>query len=296
VTWDTTALTDGGSYDLRVITNDNASNTFTSTTVTVTVDRTAPSAPSTPVLSPASDSGVAGDNITNVTTPTFTGTAEAGSTVKIFDGVTQVGSGTATGGNYSIASSALSQGAHTITATATDGAGNVSPSSAGLTVTIDTTVPAPTSAKLANGGAGPAGTANAGDTATFIYSEQLNALSLCSGWTNSGTQTLSNATVTLTNSGANDTLGLTTASCTFNFGSDIVGNYVSATATFTNSTVTWDPAAKTLTITLGTFGTGTLNAGVATGTQKYTPVIAITDLAGNAMAAALFTDATPTRF
>src|SRR5439155_20867788 len=166
VMWDTTSLTDGGSYDLRVITIDNASNTFTSATVTVTVDRTAPAAPSTPVLSPASDSGVAGDNITNVTTPTFTGTAEAGSTVKIFDGVTQVGSGTATGGSYSIAVSALSQGAHTITATATDAAGNVSPSSGSLTVTIDTAVPTVTAAKLANG-TGTAGTADTGDTATF---------------------------------------------------------------------------------------------------------------------------------
>ena len=34
VTWDTTGLTNGGSYDLRVITTDNASNVFTSATVT----------------------------------------------------------------------------------------------------------------------------------------------------------------------------------------------------------------------------------------------------------------------
>src|SRR5207253_2472811 len=102
-----------------VVTTDNASNTFTSATVTVTVDRVAPNAPSTPVLAGASDSGALGDNVTNATTPTFTGTAEAGSTVKIYDGVTQVGSGTATGGNYSIAVSALSEATHNITATAT---------------------------------------------------------------------------------------------------------------------------------------------------------------------------------
>ena len=42
VTWDTTAVTDG-LYDLRVITTDNAGNTFTSTTVTnVRVDNTNP--------------------------------------------------------------------------------------------------------------------------------------------------------------------------------------------------------------------------------------------------------------
>jgi hypothetical protein len=162
-------------------------------------------------------------------------------------------------------------------------------------VTVDRTAPAPTSAKLANGGANP-GKAETGDTATFTYSEQLNATSLCSVWTNAGNQTLNNATVTLTNNGATDALSVTTASCTFNFGSDVVGDYVSATATFTNSTVTWNPAAKTLTITLGTFASGTLKTGVATVAQKYTPVAAITDLAGNAMSATLFTDGAATGF
>ena len=42
--WDTTPLTDGD-YDLRVITTDQAGNTFTSATRTVTVDNSAPSAP-----------------------------------------------------------------------------------------------------------------------------------------------------------------------------------------------------------------------------------------------------------
>src|SRR5205807_1683114 len=163
--------------------------TFTSAIVQVTVDRTAPAAPSTPVLAAGSDSGVSGDDITNVTTPTFTGTAEAASTVKIYDGATQVGSGTAAGGSYSIATSALSSGAHTITATATDAAGNVSASSGSVTVTIDTTVPTVTAAKLANGGP-LSGKADSGDTATFTFSEQLNATTLCSTWTNSGTQTL----------------------------------------------------------------------------------------------------------
>ncbi|HWB57305.1 MAG TPA: Ig-like domain-containing protein [Gaiellaceae bacterium] len=44
VSWDTTALADGD-YDLRVVTSDQAGNTSTSSTRTVTVDNTAPSAP-----------------------------------------------------------------------------------------------------------------------------------------------------------------------------------------------------------------------------------------------------------
>ena len=292
--WDTTGLTDGGSYDLRVVTTDNASNTFTSPTVTVTVDRTVPAAPSTPVLAPASDSGVQGDNLTNDTTPTFTGTAEAGATVSLYNGPTFVASGVATGGTWSITTPAGTDGSYVITATATDPAGNVSTSSGSVTITIDATVPAVTAARLANG-TGTAGTADAGDTATFTFSEQLNAASICSAWNNTGPQTLTNATVTLTQAGTTDTLGVTTSSCTFNFGSDIVGNYVTATATFTNSTVAWDPTARTLTVTLGTFSSGTLTTGAAA-KQKYTPVAAITDLAGNAVSATLFTDGTATGF
>ncbi|MEY2477919.1 MAG: hypothetical protein QOG87_3234 [Actinomycetota bacterium] len=297
VTWDTTALTDGGSYDLRAISTDNASNTFTSPTVTVTVDKTAPTAPSTPVLASASDSGVIGDNLTNDTTPTFTGTAEAGATVRIFDGATQVGSGTATGGNWSITTSVLSAGAHTITATATDPAGNASAASAGLTITIDTTAALPVDVTLANGGLATR-KADTGDTATVTYSEQLRASTFCSAWTSNSTiQSVSNATVTVTNSAGNDTLGITTASCTFNFGSIVVGDYVSANVTFTSSTVTWDPTAKTLRITLGTTtATTTIRTNVTPAAPRYTPVTGLTDLAGNAMAATQFTDVTASGF
>jgi hypothetical protein len=102
-----------------------------------------PPAPSTPVLTAASDSGVANnDNYTNVTTPTFTGTATAGTTVKIYSDGVQVGSGTATGGAYSITTSALAGGTHAITATATDPITSLtSPASAALSVTIDTVSP-----------------------------------------------------------------------------------------------------------------------------------------------------------
>src|SRR5205085_2872158 len=105
-------------------------------------------------------------------------------------------------------------------------------------------------------------------------------------------QTLNTATVTLTN-GATDTLTVTTPLCTFNFGSVVVGDYVTATATFTSSAITWNPATNTLTITLGTFASGTRKTGAALA-QKYTPVAAIADLAGNAMAATQFTDSVST--
>lgn len=113
-------------------------------TVAVLVDGIAPTAPSVPTLPPASDSGSSSiDGITKVTTPTLTGTAEAGVTVRLYDGATLLGSTTADGsGNWSITSSVLTEGSHTLTARAVDAAGNESVLSASLAITIDTTAPA----------------------------------------------------------------------------------------------------------------------------------------------------------
>ena len=106
------------------------------------VPGTEPAAPSTPDLVAASDTGWSDtDDITKDNTPTFTGTAEAGSTASIYSGGTEVGSGVATGGVYSITTtSALADGLLDITATATNGVGT-SPASGALGVTIDTQAP-----------------------------------------------------------------------------------------------------------------------------------------------------------
>ena len=110
----------------------------------LTFDTLAPGAP-TVVLSAASDSGTANnDGITNVLKPVITGTAEAGSTVTLYDGVAVLGSAVATGGNWSITPvNNLTEGAHTLTAKATDAAGNIGAASTGLAVTIDTVSPSP---------------------------------------------------------------------------------------------------------------------------------------------------------
>ncbi|WP_460885501.1 Ig-like domain-containing protein, partial [Pseudoduganella ginsengisoli] len=107
----------------------------------VTVDRTAPSAPAALDLTAASDSGdVNTDNLTRVTTPTITGTAEANSFVTLYDGETVVGTATANGsGVWSITTSTLDNGEHNLTAKATDAAGNISVASGVLTVTVDVT-------------------------------------------------------------------------------------------------------------------------------------------------------------
>jgi Ca2+-binding RTX toxin-like protein len=72
----------------------------------------------------------------------FTGIAEANATVTLLDGANVVGTGVASAlGAWSVTTSALAAGAHALTATATDRAGNVSVASVALPITIDTAAP-----------------------------------------------------------------------------------------------------------------------------------------------------------
>ena len=61
----------------------------------MTIDTTAPVAPT--ITSFSTDSGIVGDGITNDNALTLTGTAEANSTVKVYDGATLLGSALASG-------------------------------------------------------------------------------------------------------------------------------------------------------------------------------------------------------
>ena len=143
-----TSVLSNGAHVITAKATDTAGNTsIASSALSVTIDASAPGAPSKPDLTAASDSGTSStDNLTNVATPTFTGTAEAGSTVTIYSDGVAVGSGVAIGGVYATATSVLGDGAHSITAKATDTAGNTGAASAALAVTIDTTAPATPSA------------------------------------------------------------------------------------------------------------------------------------------------------
>ncbi|WP_225187531.1 Ig-like domain-containing protein [Bradyrhizobium sp. IC3195] len=109
-----------------------------------------PAAPTAPVIgSFSSDSGVAGDKITNDNSIELKGTAAAGSTVKIYDGTTQIGSTTAdSGGSWDYITKVLTDAKHTLTATATSSSGQTSVASSALAITIDTK--APTAPTIAN--------------------------------------------------------------------------------------------------------------------------------------------------
>lgn len=138
------ALSEGTHHFYAKATDTEGTDSANSSTLTLTIDTTVPVTPGAPVLASASDTGPSNsDGITNNATPTISGTAEAGSTVTLYDtnGTTVLGSGIATGGVYSIPVTALSSASHTITAKATDAAGNSSAVSSGTTIVIDTTAP-----------------------------------------------------------------------------------------------------------------------------------------------------------
>ena len=96
------------------------------------------------MLDASTDSGLVGDNLTNITKPRFDGTAEPGSTVTIYSGGIAVGTGVAAGGvlpNHQHDSAIQPDGLYSITAPAVDAAGNVGNLQGVLGLTIDTTPP-----------------------------------------------------------------------------------------------------------------------------------------------------------
>jgi hypothetical protein len=151
-----------GSRSITAIQTDPAGNASpASTALAITLDTTADAATGTPDLQAASDTGSSNsDNITNDTTPTFDISCVTGSTVQLYsDAVATGSSAVCAGGTVTLTTAALTAGARSITAIQTDPAGNASPPSSALSVTIDTGVPtAPAALNLAD--ADDTGTSN----------------------------------------------------------------------------------------------------------------------------------------
>ncbi|HCL5073306.1 TPA: BapA prefix-like domain-containing protein, partial [Salmonella enterica] len=137
-----------GNHVITVIAVDAAGNASpVSDSVNFVVDTTAPQ---TPILTSVVDDvtgGVTGNlangQITNDNRPTLNGTAEAGSVVSIYDGNTLLGVTSANaGGAWSFTpATGLNDGTRTLTVTATDPAGNISPATSGFTIVVDTVAP-----------------------------------------------------------------------------------------------------------------------------------------------------------
>src|SRR6185312_3497055 len=172
----TTAALTNGAHSLTATATDVAGNTSAaSAALNVTIDTAAPVVPT--IASFSTDSGTAGDGITNDNTLTLTGSAEANATVKVYDGVTLLGSVTAdAGGNWSYTTAALTNGGHSLTATATDVAGNTSAASSALSVTIDAAAPVAPSLAAYSTDSGTVGDGITNDnTLTLTGSAEANA-------------------------------------------------------------------------------------------------------------------------
>ena len=142
----TSALTDGNHSLTAKVTDASGNTSAASSALAVTIDTTAPTAPK--ISSFSSDGqAIAASSSTDADHLTLTGTAEANSTVKVFDGTTQIGTTTANAsGAWSYTASNLADGSHSFTSKAVDAAGNTSAASAALGVNVDTQTEASTAA------------------------------------------------------------------------------------------------------------------------------------------------------
>ncbi|KLW90281.1 hypothetical protein SP99_00471 [Enterobacter sp. BIDMC92] len=161
-----------GDHSVMVKATDTAGNSANSTTMTVTVD----SVIDTPTIQLDSDSGASStDRITNSTLPTFSGTAEAFSTITIYEDGKAIGKATADANGkwtYTLtASQVLADGSYIFSITATDVAGNTA-SSEKIQVTIDTWVTTPVVDLADSSDTGSSGTDNItrDTTPTFTFS------------------------------------------------------------------------------------------------------------------------------
>lgn len=236
--------------------------------IVVAINRPGPSAPPTPSLSAASDSGTLGDGITNDNTPTVSGTAAASATVKLYDtdGTTLLGSTTADGsGNWTITSSALSDGAHSLKVTQTDGSSATSPLSTGLTLQIDTQVAAPNSLSVkpsSDSGVPGDGISN---SATPVITGQSEAGAAVRLYTDNGTTLLGSATADNSGTWSITSSTLTEGSHTLTaVQTDKAGNVSLASAGFTYVLDTVGPTGMALSTTQVSQTQATAGSTVAT--------------------------------
>ena len=140
-TWTITDLRPGSPDGTDTLTNIQLLQ-FSDKTVAIGTVNPPPTVPAPSIASFTPDSASIGDGITNANVLTLSGTAQANTTVKVYDGGTLVGSVTASAsGTWSIPTATLPDGTHTFTATATDSSGNTSAASLVMSVIVDTVAP-----------------------------------------------------------------------------------------------------------------------------------------------------------
>ena len=251
----TSTLTNG-SHSITARATDVAGNvSVASAALSVTIDTIAPAAPVIAVTISPDTGSSATDRITDDATPTLHGSAEAGSTVTLYDtdGTTLLATTTADdSGHWSVPTSTLTNGSHSITAKATDAAGNVSVASAALAVTIDTATPAaPVIAATISPDTGRSNTDRITDDATPTLSGTAEANSTITLFDTDGTTLL--ATTTADGGGnwsiATSTLADGTHSITAK-ATDVAGNVSVASAALSVTIDTAAPGAPMIAVSI----------------------------------------------
>ena len=280
-TWSvTTGTLAANTYSLTATQTDVAGTvSAASNPLSLTIDTTIPAAPATLALAAASDSGAKGDNITNVTAPTITGTGTAGDTISLFDGATLVGTTTVgSNGTWSVTTSILASGPNSLTATQTEIAGNASAASNPLSLTIDTTIPA-APATLALAAASDSGAK--GDNITNVATPTItgtgtagDTINLYDGSSLVGTTTVgSNGTWSVTTRTLPNGTNSLTATQT-----EIAGNVSPASSALSLTIDTSTPVAPSTPVLSAASDSGAKGDGI---TNVTTPVITGTGTAGD---------------
>gem|GEM_PF-1311695 len=201
---------------------------------------------------------------------------------------------------------AFSPGTINYSAQATDAAGNTGPAGTASSIK-DVSSPTVTGVQLNNGSGGTLGKVEKGDSVTITFSEPINPTTICSVWANNTTNVQTqagnnadNVVVNVAPGVTTSTLTVTGAGCpTLRVGSVALGgNYTSSALSFSGnggnaSSLSWNPTARTLTITLGsgTAGSNTVSTS-PTPVPSYTPASGITDIASNPLSTNTVTGAT----
>ncbi|UKA63940.1 OmpL47-type beta-barrel domain-containing protein [Arthrobacter sp. FW306-04-A] len=232
-------------------------------------------------------------NIANKGNVPVTGTAEPGASVTLT--VTDAGqvhtvtpqpvTADGTSGAWNISGlnlTALNDGTISYSAVAKTAADNTS-ATATTTSFKDTVAPIVSSVTMANGsGNGNVGKANSGDTLTIVYSTDMNAHTLCSGWDSTSASQTATGTASISTANA---LTFVSSTCSApSFGSvSLGGAYNTGTSARTfSATMTWTQSSGTLVITFTSSGSGgTTGTGVSPTTPLYTPATGAEDKEGN---------------
>ncbi|MDP9343878.1 MAG: hypothetical protein M3Q23_17670 [Actinomycetota bacterium] len=285
---------------------DNANNSGTASSFSVTIDSTAPSVSASVIArSGICSPGTAGFIRANGAYFLYANVSDgSGSGVQtVTANVSNVTTGqtavslTSSGGPFSVggvsytyrsssltANSSLSTGSQTYTITATDNLGTSSGAQSG-SVTVDNQAPSASDIQTTNVSGGTAGHAEAGDKIIFTFSENMEPCSISSSWDGTGSVTVtvrmnkgtgsSDDTVQVYDSGNSSQLPFGTVDL------GVQQGYATANRTFPSSTMTMSGAVITITLGTASGSTGTISSG--TTTMTWNPSSSAIDRAGGTM-------------